>query len=274
MASDDDGLVQIHISIWGGDYPVKEVPNTREIDTNRIMLYQNFIWSEMRKKLKNKEYYQLLSEIVFGERNQHISYGSEPPRVLQARLNLLKTMDIKSLTYGALDNSQDINNDWAWIDFYPPDFDFNRASVDDNDVQAAFRALFNALTEEESLTLNNFCNDPQKWVESYAETFNRNFAGQTFLESEFKDYVKSLPIISEFRFDYQRAATAIYDIEIDDAQSASRFVLSDGWTELENFGAYLMSNQAVQDLRRIVQKNPVFALNWLRADVEDLLNFK
>ena len=51
-------------------------------------------------------------------------------------------------------------------------------------------------------------------------------------------------------------------------------VLSDGWTELENFGAYLMSNQAVQDLRRIVQKNPVFALNWLRADVEDLLNFK
>ena len=35
------------------------------------------------------------------------------------------------------------------------------------------------------------------------ETFNRNFAGQT-LESEFKDYVKSLPIISEFRFDYQR----------------------------------------------------------------------
>lgn len=274
MASDDDGLVQIHISIWGGDYPVKEVPNTREIDTNRIMLYQNFIWSEMRKKLKNKEYYQLLSEIVFGERNQHISYGPEPPRVLQARLNLLKTMDIKSLTYGALDNSQDINNDWAWIDFYPPDFDFNRASPDDNDVQAAFRALFNALQEEENLTFNNFCNDPEQWVRTYAETFNRNFAGQTFLESEFKDYVKSLPIISEFRFDYQRAATAIYDIEIDDAQSASRFVLSDGWTELENFGAYLMSNQAVQDLRRIVQKNPVFALNWLRADVEDLLNFK
>ena len=112
-------------------------------------------------------------------------------------------MDIKSLTYGALDNSQDINNDWAWIDFYPPDFDFNRASPDDNDVQAAFRALFNALQEEENLTLNNFCNDPQQWVESYAETFNRNFAGQTFLESEFKDYVKSLPIISEFRFDYQ-----------------------------------------------------------------------
>ena len=79
MASDDDGLVQIHISIWGGDYPVKEVPNTREIDTNRIMLYQNFIWSEMRKKLKNKEYYQLLSEIVFGERNQHISYTPNHP---------------------------------------------------------------------------------------------------------------------------------------------------------------------------------------------------
>jgi len=155
MASDDEGLVQIHISIWGGEYPVKEVPNTREIDTNRIMLYQNFIWSKMQEKLKNKEYYQLLSEIVFGERNQHISYGSEPPRVLQARRNLLKTMDIKSLTYGALDNFT--NNDWAWIDFYPPDFDFNRASVDDNDVQAAFRAVFNALTEEESLTLNNFC---------------------------------------------------------------------------------------------------------------------
>ena len=281
MASDDDGLVQIHISIWGGDYPVKEVPNTREIDTNRIMLYQNFIWSEMQEKLKNKEYYQLLSEIVFGERHQHIAYALEPPRVRQARLNLLKTMDIKSLTYGALDNFQDINHDWAWIDFYPPDFDFNTRgskSVEDNDVQAAFRAVFNALQEEESLTLNNFCNDPNQWVESYAQTFKYNLAGQTFLESDFKDYVKSLPIISEFRFDYQRAAVpagaAIYDIEIDEAQSASRLVLSDGWKELADFGAYLMSNQAVQDLRRIVQKNPVFALNWIRADVEDLLNFK
>ena len=278
MASDDDGLVQIHISIWGGDYPVKEVPNTREIDTNRIMLYQNFIWSEMQEKLKNKEYYQLLSEIVFGERHQHIAYALEPPRVRQARLNLLKTMDIKSLTYGALDNFQDINHDWAWIDFYPPNFDFNTESVDDKDVQAAFRALFNALQEEESLTLNNFCNDPNQWVESYTQTFKYNLAGQTFLESDFKDYVKSLPIISEFRFDYQRAAVpagaAIYDIEIDEAQSASRLVLSDGWKELADFGAYLMSNQAVQDLRRIVQKNPVFALNWIRADVEDLLNFK
>ena len=272
MASDDEGLVQIHISIWGGEYPVKEIPNTREIDTNRIMLYQNFIWSKMQEKLKNKEYYQLLSEIVFGERNQHISYGSEPPRVLQARRNLLKTMDIKSLTYGALDNFT--NNDWAWIDFYPPDFDFNRASVDDNDVQAAFRAVFNALTEEESLTLNNFCDDPQQWVESYAETFNRNFAGQTFLESEFKDYVKSLPIISEFRFDYGVSSKNVYEIDIDDAQSTSRLVLSEGWEELAHFGSYLMSNQAVQDLQRIVQKNPVFALNWLRADVEDLLNFK
>jgi len=273
MASDDDGLVQIHISIWGGDYPVKETLNTREIDTNRIMCYQNFIWSEMQEKLKNKEYYQLLSEIVFGERNQHISYGSEPRRVRQARLNLLKTMDIKSLTYGALDNLQDINNDWAWIDFYPPDFDF-RASVNDNDVQAAFRAVFNALQEEENLNLNNFCNDPTLWVESYTETFNRNLAGQTFLESDFKDYVKSLPIISEFGFDYERDATAIYDIEIDEALSLSLLVISDGWKELSDFGAYLMSNQAVQDLRRIVQKNPVFALNWLRADVEDLLNFK
>ncbi len=274
MASDGEGLVQIHISVWGGDYPVKEVPNTREIDTNRIMLHQNFIWSEMQEKLKNKQYYQLLSEIVFGEKNQHISYASEPPRFRQARLNLLKTMDIKSLTYGALDNSQDINNDWAWIDFYPPNFDFNRVSVDDNDVQAVFRVLFNALQEEEGLTLNNFCNDPNQWVESYAGTFNSNLAGQTFLESDFKDYVTSLPIISEFGFDYERAATAIYDIKIDEAQSASRLVLSDGWKELSDFGAYLMSNQAVQDLRRIVQKNSVFALNWLQTDVEDLLNFK
>ena len=222
----------------------------------------------------NKEYYQLLSEIVFGERNQHISYGPDPPRVRQARLNLLKTMDIKSLTYGALDNMKDINNDWAWIDFYPPDFDFKRASVDDNDVQAAFRALFNALTEVESLTLNNFCNDPNQWVESYAETFNSNLAGQSFLESDFKDYVASLPIISEFGFDFKISSKTIYDIEIDEAQSASRLVLSDGWKELSDFGAYLMSNQAVQDLRRIVQKNPAFALNWLQTDVEDLLNFK
>ncbi len=278
MASDDEGLVQIHISIWGGDYPVKEVPNTREIDTNRIMLYQNFTWSEMQEKLKNNKYYQLLSELVFGERNQHLSYGPDPPRTREEKLNKLKTMNIKSLTYGALDNFT--NNDWAWIDFYPPDFDFNRASVDDNDVQAAFRALFNALTEEENLTFNNFCNNPEQWVESYAETFNRNFAGQSFLESEFKDYVKSLPIISEFRFDYQISSGkssrgyAIYDVEIDEAQSASRLVLSEGWEELAHFGSYLMSNQAVQDLQRIVQKNPVFALNWLRADVEDLLNFK
>ena len=134
--------------------------------------------------------------------------------------------------------------------------------------------MFNALTEEENLTFNNFCNNPEQWVESYAETFNRNFAGQSFLESEFKDYVKSLPIISEFIFDYNLSSKTVYEIKIDEAQSASRLVLSDGWTELENFGAYLMSNQAVQDLRRIVQKNPVFALNWLRADVEDLLNFK
>ena len=275
MASDDDGLVQIHISIWGGDYPVKEVPNTREIDTNRIMLYQNFIWSEMRKKLKNKEYYQLLSEIVFGERNQHISYGSEPPRVLQARLNLLKTMDIKSLTYGALDNSQDINNDWAWIDFYPPNFDFNRASPDDNDVQAAFRALFNALQEEENLTFNNFCNDPEQWVRTYAETFNRNFAGQSFLESEFKDYLKSIPFISKFSFDYKVSSKTIYEIEIEYPETILGDIRAkNSWEDLSDFGAYLMSNQAVQDLQRIVQKNPVFALNWLRADVEDLLNFK
>lgn len=272
MASDDEGLVQIHISIWGGDYPVKEIPNTREIDTNRIMLYQNFTWSEMQEKLKNNEYYQLLSELVFGERHQHLSYGPDPPRTREEKLNKLKTMNIKSLTYGALDNF--INNDWAWIDFYPPDFDFNRASVDDNDVQAAFRALFNALTEEENLTFNNFCNNPEQWVESYAETFNRNFAGQSFLESEFKDYVKSLPIISEFRFDYNLSSKTVYEIEIDEAQSASRLVLSEGWEELAHFGSYLMSNQAVQDLQRIVQKNPVFALNWLRADVEDLLNFK
>jgi len=286
MASDDDGLVQIHISIWGGDYPVKEIPNTREIDTNRIMLYQNFIWSEMQEKLKNNEYYQLLSELVFGERHQHLSYGPDPiPRTREEKLNKLKTMNIKSLTYGALDTTADIfdvtsedlqpiNNDWAWIDFYPPNFDFNTESVDDNDVQAAFRALFNALQEEESLTFNNFCNDPQQWVESYAETFNRNFAGQTFLESEFKDYVKSLPIISEFRFDYGVSSKNVYEIDIDDAQSASRLVLSEGWEELAHFGSYLMSNQAVNDLQRIVQKNPVFALNWLRADVEDLLNFK
>lgn len=275
MVSDDEGLVQIHISVWSGDYPVKETPNTREINTNRRMLYQNFIWRKMQEKLKNKEYYQLLSEIVFGERNQHISYGPEPPRVREARLQTLKTLNIKSLTYGALDNLEDINNDWAWIDFYPPDFDFNRESVDDNDVQAAFRALFNALQEEENLTLNNFCNDPEKWVETYAQTFNRNFAGQSFLESDFKDYVKTLPIISKFPFHYKRSSKTLYEIEIDEAQLGLVLaVKSDGWTELQNFGAYLMSNQAVQDLQRIVQKNPVFALNWLRADVEDLLNFK
>ena len=101
MASDDDGLVQIHISIWSGDYPVKEVPNTREIDTNRIMLYQNFIWSGMRKKLKNKEYYQLLSEIVFGERNQHISYGLNHPEFVRPTEST-QTMDIKSLTYSLI----------------------------------------------------------------------------------------------------------------------------------------------------------------------------
>ena len=191
MASDDEGLVQIHISIWGGDYPVKEIPNTREIDTNRIMLYQNFIWSEMQEKLKNKEYYQLLSQLVFGKRHQHLSYGPEPtPRTREEKLNKLKTMNIKSLTYGALDttagsgaidNLQPINNDWAWIDFYPPNFDFNTESVDDKDVQAAFRALFNALQEEENLTFNNFCNNPEQWVETYAQTFKYNLAGQTFL---------------------------------------------------------------------------------------------
>ena len=51
-------------------------------------------------------------------------------------------------------------------------------------------------------------------------------------------------------------------------------MLGDGWKELEGFGAYLMSNQAVQDFKRIIQKNPVFALNWIQSDVEELLNFK
>jgi len=280
MASNDEGLVQIHISIWGGDYPVKEIPSTREIQENRIMLYQNFIWGEMQEKLKNKEYYQLLSEIVYGKRNQHLSYGPDPkPRTREEKLNKLKTMDIKSLSYGALDtttrdNMQEINNDWAWIDFYPPDFDFNTEFKDDNDAHAVFTALFNALQEQESLTFNNFCNDPTRWLETYSRTFNYTFAGQSFLESDFKNYVKSLPIISKFTFDFKLSSKTIYEITIDAAQSTARLVLGDGWKELEGFGAYLMSNQAVQDFKRIIQKNPVFALNWIQSDVEELLNFK